>query len=77
MGKLVLYMLNLIKTLNVIMKKSDTDFTGVLTSTGTVLTVLLRRAGPALRNIFERIYASPMQISELLVWISPSGTLLN
>ena len=29
--KLVLYMLNQIKTLNVIMKKSDTDFTGMLT----------------------------------------------
>lgn len=45
MGKLVLYMLNLIKTLNVIMKKSDTDFTGVLTSTGFVLTVPPDRAG--------------------------------
>lgn len=52
LGKLVLYMLNLIKTLNVIMKKSDTDFTGVLTSTRPVLTVLLHGAGPALRNIF-------------------------
>lgn len=38
MGKLVLYMLNLLKTLNVIMKKSDTDFTGALTSTRSVLT---------------------------------------
>lgn len=37
LGNLVLYMLNLIKTLNVIMKKSDTDFTGVLTSTRPVL----------------------------------------
>lgn len=45
MGKLVLYMLNLIKTLNVIMKKSDTDFTGVLTSTEFVLTVPPDRAG--------------------------------
>lgn len=44
MGKLVLYMLNLIKTLNVIMKKSDTDFTGVLTSTGLVLTLPPDRA---------------------------------
>lgn len=45
MGKLVLYMLNLIKPLNVIMKKSDTDFTGVLTSTRSVLTVPPDRAG--------------------------------
>lgn len=37
LGKLALYMLNLIRTLNVIMEKSDTDFTGVLTSTRSVL----------------------------------------
>lgn len=46
LGKLALYVLNLIKTLNVIMEKSDTDFTGVLTSTRSVLNSPLQ-IGPA------------------------------
>lgn len=84
LGKLALYMLNLIRTLNVIMEKSDTDFTGVLTSTRSVpnsplqigravnVTVILLAA--ALVDIFRGIYTGLTQSRELLVWICTSGT---
>lgn len=45
LGKLVLYMLNLINSLTVIVRKSDIDFTGVSTSTRFVLIVSPDRAG--------------------------------